>query len=59
MAAQWTPECERLLKDWSEKAGCWRYLHSRAERKYRARHYAFRASPVRTLRTDSQTLRFT
>ena len=50
MTAQWTPECERLLKDWSEKAGCWRYLHSRAERKYRARHYAF-AIPVIILST--------
>lgn len=46
----WTPECEQLLADWSEKASCFRWLHSRAEKKYRQRYYAF-AIPVIILST--------
>jgi hypothetical protein len=46
----WTPECERLLADWSEKASCFRWLHARSEKKYRQRYYAF-AIPVIILST--------
>ena len=37
----WTPECEELLAEWSEKASCFRWLHARCEKRYRLRYYAF------------------
>ena len=37
----WTPECEDLLAEWSEKATCFRWLHARCEKRYRLRYYAF------------------
>ena len=38
----WTREQEGLLAEWAEKASCYRWLHSRAEKKYRCRNYEFR-----------------
>lgn len=33
IARSWTPECEKLLAEWSEKASCYRWLHGRCEKK--------------------------
>ena len=33
--AKWTKEQEALLAEWAEKASCYRWLHGRAEKKYR------------------------
>ena len=46
----WTPEVESLLKEWSEKASCYRWLYSRSEKKYRTRYYLF-SIPVIILST--------
>lgn len=46
----WTPEVERLLKEWSEKASCYRWLFNKAEKKYRKRYYCF-SIPVIILST--------
>lgn len=46
----WSPEVERLLCEWSEKASCYRWLYSRSEKKYRARYYCF-SIPVIILST--------
>jgi len=46
----WTPECEDLLAEWSEKASCFRWLHARCEKRYRLRYYAF-SVPVIILST--------
>lgn len=46
----WTPEVELLLKEWSEKASCYRWLYSRSEKKYRKRYYLF-SIPVIILST--------
>ena len=35
---KWTSEQEELLAEWAEKAKCYRWLHSRAEKKYRKRN---------------------
>ena len=37
----WTKEQEELLAEWSEKATCYRWLHSRSEKSYRAKNYLF------------------
>ena len=39
--AKWTGEQEALLAEWAEKADCYRWLHSRAEKYYRFRNYLF------------------
>ena len=52
MVHNWTPECEGLLAEWSEKASCFRWLHTRSEKKYRTRYYAF-STPVIILSTLS------
>lgn len=49
---EWSPEVERLLAEWSEKASCYRWLHNRAEKKYRLRYYSF-SLPVIVLSTLS------
>lgn len=49
---EWTEECEELLKDWAEKSGCYRWLSSKSEKKYRRQHYAF-SVPVIILSTLS------
>lgn len=46
----WSPECETLLAEWSEKASCYRWLHNRSEKKYKKRYYAF-SIPVIILST--------
>ena len=38
---KWTPAQEELLAEWSEKATCFRWLHSRSEKSYRCRNYSF------------------
>ena len=39
--SKWTKEQEELLAEWSEKASCYRWLHGRAEKKFRCRNYTF------------------
>ncbi len=46
----WSPEVELLLKQWSEKSTCFRWLHDRCEKKYRRRYYGF-SIPVIILST--------
>ena len=46
----WSSEVELLLKSWSEKATCFRWLHARCEKKYRSRYYSF-SIPVIILST--------
>ena len=55
--SKWTKEQEFLLAEWAEKASCYRWLHSRAEKKYRCRNYAF-TIPVIILSTLSGTANF-
>ena len=50
MAHGWSEETEHLLSEWSEKASCFRWLHSRCEKKYRTRYYLF-SVPVIILST--------
>ena len=53
----WTPEQEELLAEWSEKATCYRWLHSRSEKRYRCRNYTF-TIPVIILSTLTGTANF-
>ena len=46
----WSTEIELLLAEWSEKSTCYRWLHSRSEKKYRKRYYSF-SIPVIILST--------
>ena len=46
----WSNEVELLLKQWSEKATSFRWLHARCEKKYRSRYYSF-SIPVIILST--------
>ncbi len=46
----WTEEVEDLLCEWSEKASCYRWLHSRSEKKYKSKYYCF-SIPVIILST--------
>jgi hypothetical protein len=57
LLAIWTREQENLLAEWAEKASCYRWLHSRCEKKYRCRNYAF-TIPVIILSTLSGTANF-
>ena len=54
---KWTPEQEALLAEWSEKATCYRWLHSRSEKRYRCRNYTF-TIPVIILSTLTGTANF-
>ena len=54
---KWTIEQEELLAEWAEKAKCYRWLHSRSEKKYRSRNYAF-TIPVIILSTLTGTANF-
>ena len=54
---KWTSEQEELLAEWSEKATCYRWLHSRSEKRYRARNYLF-TIPVIILSTLTGTANF-
>ena len=53
----WTDEVEDLLKEWSEKASCWRWLFNRSEKKYRYKYYCF-SIPVIILSTLTGTANF-
>ena len=53
----WTSEAEELLASWAEKAGCYRWLNDRAEKKYRRRYYLF-SIPVIVLSTLTGTANF-
>ena len=53
----WTSELEELLAEWSEKASCFRWLHSRSEKSYRFRNYSF-TIPVILLSTLTGTANF-
>ena len=48
--AIWSEEVERLLKEWSEKSSCYRWLHTKSEKKYRLRYFSF-SIPVIILST--------
>jgi len=55
--AKWTKEQEALLAEWAEKASCYRWLHGRAEKKYRRSNYAF-TIPVIIMSTLTGTANF-
>ena len=55
--SKWTGEQESLLAEWAEKAACYRWLHSRAEKYYRFRNYLF-TIPVIVLSTLTGTANF-
>ena len=54
---KWTSAHEQLLAEWSEKATCFRWLHSRSEKAYRFRNYSF-TIPVIILSTLTGTANF-
>jgi hypothetical protein len=53
----WSDEVEILLKEWAEKASCWRWLYGRSEKKYRYKYYCF-SIPVIILSTLTGTANF-
>jgi len=53
----WSDEVELLLKEWAEKASCWRWLYGRSEKKYRYKYYCF-SIPVIILSTLTGTANF-
>ena len=53
----WTSAQEQLLAEWSEKATCYRWLHSRSEKSYRFKNYSF-TIPVIILSTLTGTANF-
>ena len=55
--SKWTHEQEELLAEWAEKAACYRWLHSRAEKYYRSRNYLF-TIPVIIMSTLTGTANF-
>jgi len=55
--AKWTKEQEALLAEWAEKSSCYRWLHGRAEKKYRRSNYAF-TIPVIIMSTLTGTANF-
>ena len=54
---KWTSAQEELLAEWSEKATCFRWLHSRSEKSYRCKNYSF-TIPVIILSTLTGTANF-
>tara|TARA_Y100001970_G_C14166847_1_gene821810 strand:- start:127 stop:1188 length:1062 start_codon:yes stop_codon:yes gene_type:complete len=54
---KWTSAQEELLAEWSEKATCFRWLHSRSEKSYRRKNYSF-TIPVIILSTLTGTANF-
>lgn len=54
---KWTSAQEELLAEWSEKATCFRWLHSRSEKAYRFRNYSY-TIPVIILSTLTGTANF-
>ena len=55
--SDWSKEQEKLLVEWSEKAQCYRWLHSHAERKYRKGNFYF-TIPVIIMSTLTGTANF-
>ncbi len=55
--SKWTSEQEYLLAEWAEKASCYRWLHGRAEKKYRKANYSF-TIPVIIMSTLTGTANF-
>ena len=55
--SKWTREQELLLAEWAEKASCYRWLHGRAEKKYRRSNYAY-TIPVIIMSTLTGTANF-
>lgn len=55
--SKWTREQEELLAEWAEKASCYRWLHGRAEKKYRRSNYSF-TIPVIIMSTLTGTANF-
>jgi len=53
----WTKGLEELLAEWSDKATCYRWLHSRSEKSYRMKNYVF-TIPVIILSTLTGTANF-
>tara|TARA_B110000208_G_scaffold161876_1_gene197794 strand:+ start:2008 stop:2778 length:771 start_codon:yes stop_codon:yes gene_type:complete len=53
----WTKEQEELLAEWCEKAQCYRWLHSDAERKFKRGHFAFTV-PIIIMSTLTGTANF-
>ena len=53
----WTDECELLLAEWAEKASCYRWLHTKSEKKYKRKYYCF-SIPVIILSTVTGTANF-
>ena len=53
----WTKALEDLLAEWSDKATCFRWLHSRSEKSYRTKNYIF-TIPVIILSTLTGTANF-
>ena len=54
---KWTSAQEELLAEWSEKATCFRWLHSRSEKSYRTKNYSY-TIPVIILSTLTGTANF-
>ena len=54
---KWTSAQEELLAEWSEKATCFRWLHSRSEKSYRKKNYSY-TIPVIILSTLTGTANF-
>lgn len=53
----WTKEQEQLMAEWSDKAGCYRWLHDRCEKKYSKLNMAI-TIPVIILSTLTGTANF-
>lgn len=53
----WTKEQEDLMAEWSDKAGCYRWLHDKCEKKYAASNMAI-TIPVIILSTLTGTANF-
>ena len=53
----WTPEQERLMGQWADVAGCYRWLHDRSEKKY-TRNNMLITIPVIILSTLTGTANF-
>lgn len=55
--SKWTHEQENLLAEWAEKAACYRWLHSKSEKKYTSCHYKY-SIPIIILSTLTGTANF-
>lgn len=55
--AEWTHEQEGLLAKWCEVSACYRWLHEKAEKKFRAKHYKY-TIPVIIMSTLAGTANF-